>query len=118
MPDQLAAAGLPDVDMFASLPLDAQVDLLETLRYRDPSHDIARVVGIDTLVSTGSGCPGANPVSVPSEGATVCDLEGSLKAPYWIPLAAASCPGTRGSPRCSRLMPNWTWPRCSRMPSR
>jgi hypothetical protein len=85
MPDQLAAAGVADVDMFSSLNLAAGDDLLRRLRRDDPDGTLRRAVGIDLVVTFDAACPGRQVASVPEQNAFVCRIDDALAGPYWIP---------------------------------
>lgn len=98
MPDQLAAAGVPDLRMFSSLDLQASDELLATV-HDDPDREpLRRIVGIDTLVTFGDPCPGAPIATLDQPRSTVCRTP-ALKPPYWLPADAASpLAGSTGSP--------------------
>lgn len=85
MPDQLAAAGVADVDMFSSLNLAAGDELVRRLRDDDASGALRRAVGIDLVVTFGTPCPGRQVATVPEHGAFVCRIDDALTAPYWLP---------------------------------
>lgn len=89
MPDQLAAAGIADVDMFSSLNLAAGDELVRRLRRGDPDGLLRRAVGIDLVVTFDEPCPGRQVATVPEHHALVCRTDGALTGPYWIPAEAA-----------------------------
>jgi hypothetical protein len=98
MPDQLAAAGVPDLRMFSSLDLLASERLVSSVR-DDPDRDrLRRIVGIDTVVTFGDPCPGTTLATLEQPRSTVCRLA-ALRPPYWLPASAAlPDPGSTGSP--------------------
>jgi hypothetical protein len=89
MPDQLAAAGVPDISMFSSLNLEAVDRLVADLRRRDPDDVKRRALGIDTVVTFGTACSGELVDRVPIDDAYVCRVTGGPTPPYWIPAEAA-----------------------------
>lgn len=92
MPDQLAAAGVPDISMFSSLNLAATDRLVERLRHDPDAPTLRRLVGIDTVVTFKTPCPGAITARVRSDDAYICTVD-ALTGPYWIPRAAARVGG-------------------------
>ena len=86
-PDRLAAAGVPDLEMFSSLDLAATTDLLELARHAEDAETIRRLIGIDTLVTFGAECPGTDPVRLVPDEAVICRVP-ALVGPYWIPADA------------------------------
>jgi hypothetical protein len=95
MPDQLAAAGVPDIGMFTSLNFAAVEDLTRRLRSNDPGGSLRRAVGIDVVVTFGRSCPGRIVAHTDDGDAFVCRVPGSATPPYWLPEAAAQ-PARRG----------------------
>ncbi len=93
MPDQLAAAGVPDLRMFSSLNLKATDDVLD--RLRAPAADPAerRALGIDVVVTFNIPCPGVQIAEVAEDHAVICRDPLAARPPYWIPLDAASLGG-------------------------
>jgi Gpi18-like mannosyltransferase len=85
MPDQLAAAGVADVDMFSSLNLLANDALVRELREADPDGDLRRAIGVDLVVTFDAPCPGTQVAEVPDQAARLCRVDGTLAPPYWIP---------------------------------
>jgi len=85
MPDQLAAAGIADVDMFSSLNLLENDVLVRQLREADPDGLLRRAVGIDLLVTFDAPCQGTVVAEVPEYRAALCRVDGTLSPPYWIP---------------------------------
>ncbi len=81
-PNQFAAAGIPDMAMFSSLNLASNDTLLAQLRTADPQQLTARAVGVDTVASFGSPCPGTGLATV--DGVSICHLD-ALQPPYWVP---------------------------------
>ena len=99
VPDQLAAAGVPDIRMFSSLDLLESDRLVETLRGDDPAGDLRRAVGIDVVVTFDKPCPGTTIGEVAQDRATICRVEDALRPPYWIPAADVTFPDpAAGSP--------------------
>lgn len=98
MPDQLASAGVADVEMFSSLDLLATEELLVRLRQDDPAAaDLRRATGIDLVVSfDGRPCDGTLVGRVEEEHADLCRTSGALRPPYWIPREAVSSLGSAG----------------------
>jgi hypothetical protein len=100
MPDQLAAAGVADVDMFSSLNLMANDELVRQLRESDPDRLLRRAVGIDLVVTFGAPCDGTPVAEVPEQSAALCRVEDGLAAPYWLARdAVADGPARPGVPR-------------------
>jgi hypothetical protein len=85
-PNQFAAAGIPDIAMFSSLSLAATESLLAQLRTADQGQLTARAVGIDTVASVASACPGTAVTTV--DAISICHLD-ALVAPYWVPSSVA-----------------------------
>jgi hypothetical protein len=69
--------------------LNTSTELLDDLR-TELDTNLARAMGIDTIVTYGGGsCPGTLVAQLPDNGGeTVCRLEGALRPPYWIPTFA------------------------------
>ncbi|HEY7738434.1 MAG TPA: hypothetical protein VIC63_05310 [Candidatus Limnocylindria bacterium] len=89
MPNQLAAAGVPDIAMFSSLNL-LRVELaLAELRNRDPDGAQRQALGIDTVVTFGAACPGQFVVRIPDNDAYICRDPDALVIPYWVPAGVA-----------------------------
>ena len=88
MPDQLAASGVPDLEMFSSLDLLATDDLLDQARRQADAADIRRAIGVDVVVDFGEPCPGEQVGTVDNLNATICRTEDALHPPYWIPASA------------------------------
>ena len=96
MPDQLAAAGVADVDMFSSLNLLANDALVRELRQADPDGNLRRAVGVDLVATFDAPCPGTQVDEVPDHAARLCRVDGTLSPPYWIPRDAVA--GDRPDP--------------------
>jgi hypothetical protein len=90
MPDQLAAAGVPDLEMFSSLNLLASDELLNQARNAADAESLRRAAGVDVVVTFGRPCPGRQIATVPGPKASICRTDDALRPPYWIPLSAAS----------------------------
>jgi hypothetical protein len=90
MPDQLAAARVPDLRMFSSLNLLASDDLVAAL-HDDPAREsLRRAVGVDVVVAFGDqACPTAAIASLDQLKATACRLP-ALRPPYWLSAEAAT----------------------------
>jgi hypothetical protein len=88
-PDRLAAAGVPDLEMFSSLDLAASTDVLELARHGESAEAVRQLVGVDTLVTFGVPCPGADPIELVADEAVVCRVP-ALTGPYWIPADAVA----------------------------
>ena len=88
MPDQLAAAGVPDIGMFTSLNFAAVEDLTQRLRSNDPGGSLRRAVGIDVVVTFGRSCPGWIIAHADDGDAYLCRVPGTTTPPYWLPGAA------------------------------
>ncbi len=97
MPDQLAAAGVPDLRMFSSLDLQATETLLDDVR--DPANGDAlrRLVGIDVVAAFGDrACPGEPIGSLATLHVTVCRTD-AARPPYWLPAGAVAPDAAPGS---------------------
>jgi hypothetical protein len=88
MPDQLAAADIPDIGMFSSLNLAPVEQITVALRRHDPDGSLRRALGIDVVVTFGSACPGHPVAHVAIDDAFVCRVDAPTRPPYWIPLSA------------------------------
>lgn len=88
MPDQLAAAGVNDVDMFSSLNLLANDELVRRLRAGDSDGHLRRAAGVDLVVTFERPCAGTPVGEVPEHSAALCRVDGALDPPYWIPADA------------------------------
>ena len=86
-PDRLAAAGIPDLEMFSSLNLLASDRLLEQVRGGPDAEEVRRLVGVDVLVTFGKPCPGTDARPLQADAAVVCRVP-ALGGPYWVPAAA------------------------------
>lgn len=100
MPNQLAAAGIADVDMFSSLNLRGNDAMVRQLRDADPDGLLRRAVGVDLVVTFDMPCPGRQVAEVPEHGAAICRDDAALAPPYWIPSAAV----TAGQPNLERVV--------------
>ncbi len=102
MPDQLAAAGVPDIRMFSSLDLQASEDLLRVLRDAPDAEAIRRLVGIDVIAAFGDhACPGETIGTLATLDVTVCRVPAATP-PWWIPGSAVTpdaAPGTITKPQ-------------------
>ncbi len=94
MPDQLAAAGVPDVRMFSSLDLLASDQLLDQLHSSQDTTALRRAVGIDTLVTFGKPCPGAAIAHATNPVSDVCRDTAAAHPPYWLADAAVTVSGS------------------------
>ena len=90
MPDQLAAAGVPDIRMFSSLDFIETDRLLASLHDRDSTGELRRAVGVDVVVTFDKPCPGRTIGRVAEDRATICRIDDALRPPYWIPARDAS----------------------------
>jgi hypothetical protein len=88
MPDQLAAAGVPDVHMFSSLDLLASDQLLDALHGATNATALRRAVGIDVIVTFGTPCPGTILAEVQDPVSSVCRDASAARPPYWLADAA------------------------------
>jgi hypothetical protein len=106
MPDQLAAAEVPDIAMFSSLNLAPVEGITGELRNRDPAGSLRRALGIDVVVTFGSACPGLPVARVAIDHAFVCRVDHPTRPPYWIPKAAVrQVTGAGASPPHADLNP-------------
>ncbi len=96
MPDQLAAAGVDDVEMFSSLNLLAGDEVLRRLRTDDPDGVLRRALGIDLVVTFDTPCTGTRVGEVSQDHAFLCRVENALVAPYWVPASVARPAGAGG----------------------
>jgi hypothetical protein len=102
MPDQLAAAGVADVDMFSSLNLLAGDRLIRELREADAEGLLRRVIGVDLVATIGGQCPGRQVADVPGMGATLCRVDDRLSPPLWLPQSAVrTLDGEHGVPEAA-----------------
>jgi hypothetical protein len=90
MPDQLAAAGVPDIAMFSSLNFQTVDQLVRDLRAEDADGSLRRAVGIDRVVTFGEPCEGPRRAQDVSQNAYACGVDGTTAPPYWIPPEAVS----------------------------
>ena len=88
MPDQLAAAGVPDVHMFSSLDLLASDQLLDALHGPANATALRRAVGIDVIVTFGIPCPGTIVAEVQDPVSSVCRDTSAARPPYWLAAVA------------------------------
>jgi hypothetical protein len=93
MPDQLATAGVPDVEMFSSLNLLDSDQLLSQLRNDDNAAALREAVGIDTIVTFGKPCPGTPIMEVSAPASSVCRDAAAAHPPYWFADSAVSVNG-------------------------
>lgn len=94
MPDQLAAAGVADLEMFSSLDLLASDRVLAAARDGADAAAVRRALGVDTVVTFGRPCPGQLVVRVSGPDAYVCHEQGALVPPYWVPASVVpAAPG-------------------------
>lgn len=96
-PDRLAAAGIPDLDMFSSLNLLASDQVLERARSGEDAGLVRQLVGVDVLVTFDRPCPGSDAQALGADGAVVCRVP-ALVAPYWLPSEAVALGLVGGSP--------------------
>ena len=93
MPDQLAAAGVPDVRMFSSLDLLASDQLLDQLHNNNGDTSLQRAVGIDTIVTFGKPCSGTPIAHVDNPSSDVCRDTTATHPPYWLADSAVTVGG-------------------------
>jgi hypothetical protein len=99
MPNQPAAAGIPDMDMFSSLNLKASDELTESMRRTDPGASLIRqIAGIDIVVTFGKPCPGTAVAQVPQDRAFLCRVDSTSRPPLWLPHDAVASVVTGGGP--------------------
>jgi hypothetical protein len=103
MPDQLAIAGVADLEMYSSLNLRASDQILSLARNAKNAADIRRVIGIDVVVTFGTPCPGRQIGSVPATKAFICRSDDALGPPYWIPASAVTALNETASPKVANL---------------
>lgn len=91
MPDQPAAADLPDLRMFSSLNLRA-VDAVTADAVKDEpaAAQLRRFLGIDVVATFDAPCPGTVLSTLETDEAVICRDEAALRPPAWIPLDAAT----------------------------
>ncbi len=87
-PDRLAAAGIPDLEMFSSLNLLASDRLLEQARSGPDAELVRWLVGVDVLVTFGRPCPGTDARALQADEAIICRVPADV-GPYWLPATAA-----------------------------
>jgi hypothetical protein len=108
MPDQLAAAGIADVNMFSSLDLASSDQLLHEMEQGPDAAGLQQLAGVDLVVQFGdAACAHGSGVAVRyafppapwiNGTATICpDIRTSLP-PFWVPLGAARPLTDGGSP--------------------
>jgi hypothetical protein len=91
MPDQPAAAGLPDLRMFSSLNLRAVDAVTAAAALDEPGAALLRrALGVDIVATFDAPCPGTPVASLEADKAVICRDEAAARPPYWIPLAAAT----------------------------
>ncbi len=88
-PNRLAAAGIPDIEMFSSLNLGHVNQAVINLRRNDPDGVLRRALGIDVLVRFGEECDGRPASYVEDNDAYVCRADDPAVTPYWLPSSAA-----------------------------
>jgi hypothetical protein len=96
-PDRLAAAGVPDLEMFSSLNLLASDRIVDQARNGPDADLVRRLIGVDVLVTFGRPCPGTDARQLQEDQAAVCRVP-AMAAPYWVPSAAVSAADDPGSP--------------------
>jgi hypothetical protein len=89
-PNQLAAQGIRDIEMFSSLNFQHVDDAVRLLQRQDPSGNARRAIGVDVLVTFGEVCTGRLAARVPEDEAYVCRLLRPVTPPYWLPAHAAT----------------------------
>jgi len=102
-PNQVALAGIDDLEMHASLSLASSNTMLDEARADGHDLALARAIGVDTVVTFGAQCPGDLVAEEDGHRAFVCHLAGALRPPYWLPradvTAEASSPAIPIEPR-------------------
>jgi hypothetical protein len=89
--NQLAINDLRSLQVFFPLSLAATQDLLVDV-YPDPTSALARAAGVDTTMSLSADCASGDPIFDSASGYYICELEGHLRPPYWMPGAAVRLP--------------------------
>lgn len=95
-PDQIATSGIDDLEVHSSLNIASSDQALAAARSPFDGLDVARILGVDTIVSFGPTCPGDSPELVndtgaePARTALICHLSNALRPPYWLPSADVS----------------------------
>jgi hypothetical protein len=96
MPNQPAAAGIPDLRMFSSLNLRAVDQVTDAAASDDPSAATLRqALGVDVVATFDAPCPGTQVATSDPDQAAFCRDPSALRPPYWVPLADA-VPGSGG----------------------
>ena len=91
MPDQPAAANLPDLRMFSSLNLQAVESVTAAAAKNEPEAALLRrALGVDVVATFDAPCPGTQIATLEADKARICRDEGAARPPYWVPLAAAT----------------------------
>ena len=97
MPDQLAAAGVPDLRMFSSLDLLASDAVVDQVVKDDPDGALRRAMGVDVIATFDQPCPGTTIATVESEGgATLCRDDAARRPPYLLPADVVTVPAGPG----------------------
>ena len=99
MPNQPAAAGLPDLRMFSSLNLRAVDGVTEAAAKDEPAAaSLRRALGVDVVAKFDAPCPGTQVATSDPDKAVICRDDAATRPPYWIPLAAATPAPAPGNP--------------------
>lgn len=94
IPDQPAAAGVPDVLMFSSLDLEAIDQTVSKLQEPGADPSLRRLLGIDVVATFGSAsCPGQVISRVTEDQATICRDTAATRPPIWIPASTVTATG-------------------------
>ena len=103
-PDELDA-GFADLYNASSLALESATSLL-SIAQSDPGNPIVRASGVDTEIVFGRDCISGQPVGFdPTYNATICHLDGSVRAPYWLPSQVVTAGERRSNPLADATSP-------------
>jgi hypothetical protein len=97
IPDQPAAAGVPDALMFSSLDLEAVDTVVSQLQEPGADPSLRRLLGMDVIATFGTTpCPGEVLARVTADQATICRDTAAAHPPVWLPASTVTSMGDGG----------------------